>query len=669
MIQLVLHQYENCYTLLNKAIKIVEILKNICKFQTLMPMKKYTVKQKVMYKLLRSSTLGLMVFWGIISNICPPAMSQNNQDNNQLQPTSNETTQSLFIAYPSRNHQTTSDRIFLIGTASPEAEVFINGKPITERSQSGHFAPSLPLQIGENIFTVRHQDREIVLTITRNSDQPPLPVGINFGKDSLSPAIDIARMPGELICFQAIAPPNANISVLLAEQTIPLLSQPQVVNLPGNLAVLTGENQPIPSAGEYYQGCAKAEKPGDLGQPEFQLNVNGQTVTQTAPGKVTILSPTTFEVAEVTAEEGVARTGPSTTYSRLTPLPKGTKALITGKEGDYLRLDYGGWIKADETKIYIDAAPPRSIIRSAIARQVEGATEIRFPLQVPVPVTVEQGDRFLTLTLHNTTAQTDTIRLDDDPLIERLDWQPMLTSTVEGEQGVRYKFYLKTDQQWGYKLQYVGTTLLLTLRHPPAVKNGISSTNKPLTGMKILIDPGHGSDKDLGARGPTGYPEKNVTLIMSKLLQDELIKRGASVYMTRKAEEDLFPKDRVEMINQQVPDLALSVHYNALPDYGDALKTQGIGTFWYHPQAHSLAVFLHNYLVEKLDRPSYGVFWNNLALTRPAIAPSVLLELGFMINPYEFEWIMNPQEQQKLATALADGIVEWVQKSHSTIDN
>ncbi|MEB3343653.1 N-acetylmuramoyl-L-alanine amidase [Okeania sp.] len=590
-------------------------------------------------------------------------MSHELADNNQLQQESDSHQKSLFIAYPPPNHQTTSDRIFLIGTASPKTEVTVNGKAINQRSKSGHFAPTFPLQMGENIFTIRQQNEEIILKITRNSNQPPLPVGITFGKDSLTPAKDIARMPGELICFAAIAPANANISVLLAAQTIPLLSQSQVVNLPGNLAVLTGDNQPVPSTGEYYQGCAQAEKTGDLGQPEFKLTVGGETVTQKAPGKVTILSPTTFEVAEVTAEAGVARTGPSTTYSRLTPLPKGTKAMITGKEGDYLRLDYGGWIKADETRIFTDAAPPRSVIRSAIARQVEGATEIRFPLQVPVPVTVEQGDRYFSLILHNTTAQTDTIRLDDDPLIERLDWEPILTSTVENNQGVRYKFNLKKAQQWGYKLEYIGTTLVLTLRHPPAVKNGINSSNKPLTGMKILIDPGHGSENDLGARGPNGYPEKNVTLIVSKLLEKELINLGASVLMTRKAEEDLYPKDRVEMINKEVPDLAISVHYNALPDYGDALKTQGVGTFWYHPQAHSLAVFLHNYLVEKLDRPSYGVFWNNLALTRPEIAPSVLLELGFMINPDEFEWIVNSQEQKKLAKVLADGIVEWVKDS------
>ena len=70
-------------------------------------------------------------------------------------------------------------------------------------------------------------------------------------------------------------------------------------------------------------------------------------------------------------------------------------------------------------------------------------------------------------------------------------------------------------------------------------------------------------------------------------------------------------------------------------------------------------MFLHNYLVKKLNRSDYGVYWNNLALTRPTSAPSVLLELGFIINPDEFEWIVNPQEQEKLAIAIAQGITQW----------
>jgi N-acetylmuramoyl-L-alanine amidase len=76
-----------------------------------------------------------------------------------------------------------------------------------------------------------------------------------------------------------------------------------------------------------------------------------------------------------------------------------------------------------------------------------------------------------------------------------------------------------------------------------------------------------------------------------------------------------------------------------------------------------LAQSLHDALVKDLKRSSYGVFWNNLALTRPAIAPAVMLELGFMINPDEFEWIVDDQAQERLVQALANGIEDWVRRS------
>jgi N-acetylmuramoyl-L-alanine amidase len=66
--------------------------------------------------------------------------------------------------------------------------------------------------------------------VTRQSTEPVLPTGLGFAKDSLNPAVDIAKMPGELICFGAIAPPNATVSVKLGNQTIPLLSQSQDVS-------------------------------------------------------------------------------------------------------------------------------------------------------------------------------------------------------------------------------------------------------------------------------------------------------------------------------------------------------------------------------------------------------------------------------------------------------
>ncbi|MEG5063387.1 N-acetylmuramoyl-L-alanine amidase [Microcoleus sp. B3-A4] len=569
--------------------------------------------------------------------------------------------QPLFVAYPPSNHKTTADRIFFIGTAPAPGQVLVNGNQIS-RTASGHFAPTFPLQLGENVFTLRYENQEVKIKVTRESNQPEVPVGLAFAKDSLTPKVDVASLPGEYICFGAIAPANAQVSVKLAGVTIPLKARSQV-ELPDNKSVLLGENSPIKKGGsQQYQGCGKTPENAlsskgetvDLGVPSFELTMNGQTISQQGTGKISILSPADLEIAEVTADPGVARTGASTDFSRMTPLPKGTRATIIGREGEWLRLDYGAWIKAAEVRIVKDTVPPRSIIRSASSRQVSGWTEVLFPLETPVPVTVQEGERTFTLTLYNTTAQTDIIRLSDDPVISRLEWQQI------APQQVQYTFNLKSAQQWGYKLRYEGTTLVLSLKNPPANTSMIPvSQAKPLSGIKILIDAGHGGPEDGGAVSPVGIREKTVALTVSKLVQQELVNRGANVLMTRVEDVDLDLPPRVEMIQKEEPAIAISIHYNALPDNGDAIKTKGVGAFWFHPQAHSLAMFLHNYLVAKLNRPSYGVFWNNLAMTRPAVAPSVLMELGFLINPEEFEWIVNPTEQKKLAEAIAQGVTEW----------
>ncbi|MDK2410149.1 N-acetylmuramoyl-L-alanine amidase [Aphanizomenon sp. PH219] len=554
----------------------------------------------------------------------------------------------LLVVFPPTNYQTSTEKIFFIGTAPSQGQVLINGKLIN-RSKAGHFSPSFPLQLGENIFKVRYQNQEREIKIIRVSTQPELPQGLGFARDSLTPAADIARLPGELICFSAVAPPQATVWVNLVNQNIALLPQPSQAQLPPNSSVLTGLNQPNLSSLTKYQGCTTVTNAADLGKPQFNLQINDQRITQTGLGKIEILSPTQLPVAEIASESGVTRTGSSTDYSRLTPLPKGTMASVTAKDGEWLRLDYGAWINNKETKIIPGAVAPQTVIRSVGYRQLAEATEIRFPLETAVPVSVEQGNNAFTLTLYNTIAQTDTIRLDDNRLISRLGWQQVSPTQI------KYTFNLKNLQQWGYKLRYDNTTLVLTLRHPPDLKN---SNRLPLSGIKIVLDPGHGG-KESGASGPTGYLEKDVNLIISQLLRDELVKRGAKVVMTREDDRDVSLGERQVIINTEEPAIAVSIHHNSLPDNGDAEKTKGFGTFWYHPQSHSLAIFLQNYVVKKLGKPAYGVFWNNLALTRPHAAPAVLLELGFMSNPYEFEEIVNPQAQKKMANTLADGITEW----------
>ena len=72
--------------------------------------------------------------------------------------------QSLSVVYPPANHQTTAQQIFFIGTAPPAGEVLVNGKQIS-RSPAGHFAPSFPLKLGDNLFTLRYQNQQIQIKV------------------------------------------------------------------------------------------------------------------------------------------------------------------------------------------------------------------------------------------------------------------------------------------------------------------------------------------------------------------------------------------------------------------------------------------------------------------------------------------------------------------------
>lgn len=559
----------------------------------------------------------------------------------------------LQVVYPPREHRTTAAQIFFIGTANPNIPVHLNGNLVQQRSPAGHFSPSIPLQWGNNQITLQAGEQTLTFQIYREALEPDgLTTAAGFR--ILEPTTSLARQPGEPICFAALGNPGDRLQVEVSSTTVDLLPIDGSGILAPNTAALIDQTTVYATPTQTYRGCTSFSAPGSYGQIRWHQGQGANRQTIDPDTTLDILNPAQLSgIRVMRLEGGIARTGPGTDYSRLTPLPPGTRAQVTGRTGDWLRLDYGAWIRASETQSLPLATPTQAKIRSIIARPQSGWTEVTFPLESPVPVTIDQGDRQFTLTLHNTTAQTDVIRLDPDPVIQRLDWAQVSPTQVQ------YRFQLQSQQQWGYKLRYEGNQLILGLRHPPQVLG-----KQSLQGIKILLDPGHGGPEDLGARGPDGTPEKDIALLLSQRLAKDLEQRGATVILTREEDIDLGLLERVALIEENEPTLVLSIHYNALPDAGDVWNTQGIGTFWYHSQSHSLAIFLEEYLSHRLNRPRYGVFWNNLALTRPTVAPAVLLELGFMINPEEFEWIIDPQAQAALSRTLAQGIQEWL---HATL--
>ena len=106
---------------------------------------------------------------------------------------------------------------------------------------------------------------------------------------------------------------------------------------------------------------------------------------------------------------------------------------------------------------------------------------------------------------------------------------------------------------------YKKLALILMLSAVPAFAQG----DKPLSGLNIMLDPGHGG-ADPGAVGKLGLKESDTNLRVSRYLKMLLEHDGATVKLTReKPETSLSLSKRVSMSNEEMPDLFISIHHNA----------------------------------------------------------------------------------------------------------
>jgi N-acetylmuramoyl-L-alanine amidase len=395
-----------------------------------------------------------------------------------------------------------------------------------------------------------------------------------------------------------------------------------------------------------------------------------------------LLQPVTDNLAiapvyAVTKDLGIARTGPHDDCKRVTPLPKGTRARViaeaTGpdrskKTVPWSQLDYGAWIESSELVSIGESVPLQSQLASVSTQISTETTEITFPLSSPVPIEVQQGDRTFSLTFHHTIGNN--IKNLSQPSQPQI-WQPNqsvnFTNPVLAQGSwqkiapdkIRFDFRLKPRQQWGYQIRYVGNSFVLSLRKPPVLTK---DPNRPLQGVKIMVDPGHGGN-DSGAVGKlagTSFQEKTLNIQFSELLQQELQRRGANVTMTRTNDVNPSLDDRQIAIDRLAPAVSISIHHDAT---ASGRGTKGSSIYWYHPQSQDLAASLLDYFTQNGNRPilnDNGVIQKSFAVARPSVAPAVLLEVGFMTDPDELTELSNPDNQERLAKVLADGISQWV---------
>lgn len=173
---------------------------------------------------------------------------------------------------------------------------------------------------------------------------------------------------------------------------------------------------------------------------------------------------------------------------------------------------------------------------------------------------------------------------------------------------------------------------------------------------RIGLDPGHGGS-DPGAVG-NGLLEKEVTLKVSLLLGNLLVKAGVEVAYSRKEDTDVSLEERASLFNRARVDLVVSLHVNSSEDSrAGYLATYILG---FGGQAAKAARAIQQELVAALKWPDGGVREADFYILRETEAPAVLVEMGFLSHPQEAEALKTEEIRRLLALGLARGIATYL---------
>ena len=186
----------------------------------------------------------------------------------------------------------------------------------------------------------------------------------------------------------------------------------------------------------------------------------------------------------------------------------------------------------------------------------------------------------------------------------------------------------------------------------------------------VILDYGHGG-ADSGAIGvDTGVLESDLNLAVGERTARALEDRGCFVLRTRTSGDAIGKTKRDDMAARgailctEGADVTVSIHMNKFPDR--SVK----GPMCYYQagadEGQALAQCVIDALCEALAlKPRLANPGNNY-VTRIPDVPSVLVECGFLSNPEDEKNLTDEAYQQRLADAIADGVLAYMSAETDT---
>lgn len=176
---------------------------------------------------------------------------------------------------------------------------------------------------------------------------------------------------------------------------------------------------------------------------------------------------------------------------------------------------------------------------------------------------------------------------------------------------------------------------------------------------KIFIDAGHGG-KDPGAPNGNIF-EKDIALKIALKLNDILKARGFQTQLSRSTDVFVELNERAKKANNFASDVFVSIHLNS-SNNSSATGIESL-VYSYTGKNKKLGDSIQNALITATNAKNRGVKERpDLAVLNSTKMPAVLVEVGFISNTSEKNLLVTDNYQDKIASAIANGISKYFRK-------
>lgn len=521
----------------------------------------------------------------------------------------------LAVSRPADLIRTDLDCFYFCGLSDPGQPLTINGQPVQGRAADGSWGVLLPLEQGFNSFVVENGADQITRRLLRG------------------PA---ARCQGRGWPWGDTYLPHGRQASLALEAR------------PGGQGLALLQGQPVPLV--YREGGYRGQCPlpgGVQGQitrysPPFYILRRGNFVTVSlASGGLYQIGPNTGLDYQVQTDLCDIFLQPDSAQGSCGVL----RAQMTGPaeqvENGYVLAQGLGYLSLEDVTLSLAASPAQ--VLPAGGSQEPGGVRLRFSSDRPLAAQCRYEQGQFVLSFPGAVSKF--------PLTGSLFGQ---TQAKIQQSGLVYTFTLKNIQPAGFYFEQTGQGAELVIRDKARPEQG-------LEGVTILLDAGHGGGQT-GALGcDPDQPEKQVNLRLAQALEQKLAALGARVEMTRRQDQAVSLDQRYRQSFQLMPDLFLSLHCNSGPDNTDLSAASGVTAYCQGALAQPLAQSLAQAAQDSGRAANPAVQDSRLYLCRQSHTPAILLENGYLPNPFEFSDIVSDQSVDQLAQALAQAILEYFQ--------